>query len=226
MSIRTPLICEEWYHCYNRGVEKRKTYMLADDYDRFLALLYLCNTTKTFHLSNYRDVALHSILSDPTIDRGELLVEIGAYSLMPNHVHLVLRQMKDGGISLFMQKLFTAYTMYFNKRHYHSGPLFAGVYKSKHIKNDAYLKQVVPYVLLNAAELAEPQWKKGAGTIAIIEKKIREYPYSSLKDFFNTPRAENKLVVSMDPYYDKKPTLRAMVTLAQQYYREKSSPEF
>ncbi len=219
MTNRAPLTPNEWYHCYNRGVDKRVVFKTAADYDRFMAILFLCNGDKTVHLSNRNDTKLQSILLSQDIKRGEPLVDIAAYSLMPNHVHFVLRSSRDDGIARFMQKVFTAYTMYFNKRRHRTGALFAGTYKAKRIYDDRYLKRVVPYVLLNSADLIEPRWRENAA--GVIEKKLLNYPYASLPDFLHFSRPENKIISSsIHEYYEATPSLKEMITEAQQFYRD------
>src|SRR5438034_785188 len=106
MASRKSFAPDEWYHCYNRGVDKRKIFDTSSHYERFLSLLYVCDGTKPVRISNLRDTSLYSILNNPSLDRGETLVDIGAYALMPNHIHVILQEARPGGISVFMQKLF------------------------------------------------------------------------------------------------------------------------
>src|SRR3989344_559286 len=84
-SVR--LVPEEWYHCYNRGTDKRKIFMGKNDYERMLALLCACNSIEPVHVSNFeqgfRSKSLEDVLR---LDRRSRLVDIGAYSLKPNHV--------------------------------------------------------------------------------------------------------------------------------------------
>ena len=155
MTTRPPFSIDEWYHCYNRGFEKSIVYKNEKDYQRFLLLMYLCNGEKRVHLRESEGWDLHETLLDPSVERGEYLVEIGSYVLMPNHLHLILREIRDGGIPLFMQKLFTGYTMYFNKKYNRTGALFSGTFKSRHISDDRYLKRVVPYIFLNPKILSK-----------------------------------------------------------------------
>jgi len=171
MTTRQPLVPGEWYHCYNRGVDKCRVFESRLDYERFLALMYVCNGMKDNSLSDRSDTRLQTILNDAHIDRGNARVDIGAYALMPNHVHFVFRETRQGGIASFMRKLFTGYTMYFNKKYDRTGALFGGAFKSKHVRDDIYLKQVMAYVLLNPVELFEPCWKQGA--IDIIRQHAR-----------------------------------------------------
>ncbi|MFT5849845.1 MAG: hypothetical protein ACI9H6_000668, partial [Patiriisocius sp.] len=77
---------------------------------------------------------------------GEKIVELLAYSLLPNHFHLVLQENVENGISKFMQRLSISYTMFFNKTYKRSGVLFQGPFKSNWIKTDQNLRQVIAYV--------------------------------------------------------------------------------
>src|SRR3989344_6922004 len=103
----------EYYHVFNRGVDKRNIFLGNYDKSRFQKLLYICNGTKVVHFSNLYELAKSNEIY--SIERGNLLVDIGAYCILSNHFHLLLRERRAGGISRFMQKLSTAYTMYFNK---------------------------------------------------------------------------------------------------------------
>lgn len=220
MANRTPLAPETWYHCFNRGVDKRRVFQDIRDYERFLELMYVCNGTKKIHLSNLRKKRLSQILT-MDLDRGEPLVEIAAYCLMPNHIHLILKQVADKGISLFMQKLFTGYLMYFNKRHDRTGALFGGAFKSKHLYDDQYLKHAIAYVHLNPAELFDTRWKQGKANLKLINKNIRDYHFSSFQDFVGKDRLENLLIGnSRDTLYDKIPTIKEILEEAHSYYQE------
>src|ERR1700683_1654947 len=99
----------EYYHVYNRGVEKRNIFRDEHDRRRFLKLLHVANGERPFV---FRDIE-HKQPED--IDRGKSLTAIGAYVLMPNHFHLLLKEIGDGRISSFMEKLLTGYSSYFNK---------------------------------------------------------------------------------------------------------------
>lgn len=219
MAYRTPFAIGEWYHCYNRGVEKRRVFTSRRDYERFQTLMYACNNTSSVRVSDRRKNSLLDILQDPTTAKGDHLVEIGAYSLMPNHIHFLLREKRKRGIPLFMQKVFTGYTMYFNIKYERTGALFSGVFKSKHIHNDSYLKTALSYILLNPAELFEPRWKSGRPTTETVQKYLMTYRYSSLMDFFGVERLEKKIVgTDWNDYFEKTPTLNHILENAKEYY--------
>src|SRR3989344_3757415 len=128
----------EFYHIYNRGTEKRIIFSIKADYERFIALLYLCNGIENIHLNNLPRLSLaERLLSDQT----DPIVNIVAYCLMPNHFHLMLQERVDKGISRFMQKVITGYTMYFNKRNERTGVLFQGKFKATHANQENFLNQ-------------------------------------------------------------------------------------
>src|SRR3989344_2009952 len=120
----------EFYHIYNRGTDKRNIFTSRADRDRFLALLYLANQDEPVDLKLQGSTLLEIVERS-----GMPLVEIAAYCLMPNHFHLLVRELEEGGISKFMQKLTTGYTMFFNKKYERSGSLFQGRFKATHVTN-------------------------------------------------------------------------------------------
>ncbi len=221
MAERDPFGVDEWYHCYNRGVDKRIVFEDAGDYNRFMLLLYAGNGSEPIHVANLKNKNLHTVLEDSSFERGEPLVEVGAYTLIPNHFHLILKEILEGGVALFMQKIFTAYTMYFNKKNERTGALFAGTFKSRHIDNDEYHKQVVSYTNLNAAGLFDSNWKEGSGNLEKIKQQLMKYPYSSLPDFLGHKRPERKILGdSIFELFETIPTLEEMVDDMNAYYIE------
>lgn len=169
----------EFYHIYNRGVDKRNIFEGQNDYNRFLFLLYLCNSPEPVDLQKIFKCKkkFPDIFSWKT---NKKLVAVGAYCLMPNHYHLLLKETTKNGISKFMQKLSTAYSMYFNIKHKRTGALFQGRYKAGHIDNDNYLKYLFAYIHLNPIKIIQRNWKeKGIENIKGTKKFLRGYKYSS-----------------------------------------------
>lgn len=142
---KTSFTIGEYYHVYNRGVDKR--IIFADSYDmrRFFQSMVEFNTVLPIG-SLYENSFLQ--LGGETPKSGEMLVNIIAYCLNPNHFHFILEQLVDGGISEFMKRL-GGYTGYFNKKHERSGSLFQGVFKDVYIDSNEYLLHVSAYVNLN-----------------------------------------------------------------------------
>lgn len=207
MSIRNfHFSIDEHYHIYNRGTDKRDIFLGLRDYDRFLALLYLCNSKNSVDLSrHFRD---GKVLSDLySLQRGDKLVDIGAYCLMPNHFHLLLREKEEGGITKFMGKLATAYSMYFNKKYDRTGALFEGKFKAKHVDSDEYLKYLFAYIHLNPVKLIDPKWKEnGINDREVAKRYLQGYRYSSYLEYLGVTRQENSIIkMSSFPEYFVKP---------------------
>ena len=76
-------------------------------------------------------------------------LELLAFCLMPNHVHLFIYQHQQGVMTEFMRSVLTSYSMYFNKKYKRTGPLFESRYKASHITNDAYFQHISRYIHLN-----------------------------------------------------------------------------
>lgn len=186
---------DEWYHCFSRGVDKRVIFEDPNDHKRFQMLLFACNSTIPIRISDLKshDAPVEERLMQ--IPRGEQFVDIGAYALMPNHYHLLLRQNVENGITSFMQKLGTGYTMYFNIKNQRSGPLFSSRFKAKHIHTDQYFRRVINYIHTNPAELYERDWKRGViRNVQKLRAALATYPYSSFPDYLNTARPESLIV--------------------------------
>ncbi|MCX6791332.1 MAG: transposase [Candidatus Gribaldobacteria bacterium] len=167
----------EYYHIYNRGVDKRVVFLDDEDFWKFFDCLRDLNN------ETYYEERLAVLGLDPRsckelnslqfkelgsfIQQQEKIVEIISYSLNPNHFHLILKQLKDNGISDFMQRVGTSYTNYFNKKYERSGALFQGRFKKIHINKESYLLWLLGYV---------------NGNIEIHDiGKASDYPWSSYR---------------------------------------------
>ena len=67
---------------------------------------------------------------------------------MPNHFHLSI-QTRNSPISKIMASISTSYSMYFNHKYRHFGPIFQNRFKSILIENDDYFVQLSRYIYLN-----------------------------------------------------------------------------
>ena len=209
----------EWYHCYSRGIDKRTVFENVSDYQRFISLLYLTNTTTTLHRSNLKNLKYDELF---TIPRKEPLVDIGAYALMPNHFHILLYEKSGSDISRFMQKPGTAYTMYFNIKRERSGGLFTKPFRARHVSDDNYFQYVIDYIHLNPLELFNPSFKKTTPMsrrrldIGVVTK-LEAYPFSSLPDFNDIIRPSRTILEEeVFEIYQKK-TTKQMIENALAY---------
>lgn len=140
----TKLVEGEIYHVYNRGVEKRIIFEDLEDYERFLGSLEIFNTEDIN--GGIFEFKRNGIEKPKQEDR---LVNIIAYSLNPNHYHLILQQIKKDGVTKFIHKVAMGYSKHFNHKYKRVGTLFQGTFKSIHINTNEYLLYLGIYVNLN-----------------------------------------------------------------------------
>ena len=161
---KTPFVEGEYYHIYNRGVDKRNIFSDSDDLERFFLSMLIFNSAKpigSFWEFSFKENKLkggdlgakHPSGSNSLLGclapKKERLVDFVSYCLNPNHFHFILTQSRDGGISEFMKRLGGGYTNYFNEKFDRTGSLFQGTFKSKLIHSNEYLLHVSAYVNLN-----------------------------------------------------------------------------
>jgi putative transposase len=169
MAIRKEkLINGEIYHVIIRGVEGRLIFM--DDEDRWRGIFSLYEFNNVFPVTIRRQRQLREQIkamiksgrsSTPAeLDKRDKLVEILAFVFMPNHIHILLRQIKPDGISIFMQKIGSGYTNFFNRKYQREGHLFQGKFRFSHVSGGEYLKTVFVYIQTNPVSLIEPEWKE------------------------------------------------------------------
>ncbi len=169
----------DFYHVYNRSIEKRTLFPRESDYIRFTQAAYYFNDIN-FRPDNFKYQGLTLVKSE----RRKELVDVVAFCWMPTHYHLLLRQKVDGGITNFMRRLGTSFTMYFNKKYERSGNIFEGPFKAKHVTKDDYLLHATHYIHLNPLGIYDPNWKeKGLKDLSAGKKFLFRYRWSSLHDY-------------------------------------------
>lgn len=187
----------EYYHIYNRGVDKREIFLDSLDYERFILNLASMNNVEVFHIGNIKSNLKNKYkgLETCLALRDKTLVDIGVWCLMPNHFHLLVREKEEGGIVKFMHKLETGYTMYFNKKNERSGALFEGTFKAEHVSNDNHLKYIYSYIHLNCIKLIQSDWKeKGIKNLKKALVFLSSFERSSYLDYVNNDRIEKGII--------------------------------
>jgi putative transposase len=145
--------------------------------------MYICNGGKPVVYRNIKGVSLDKI------DVGDKLVAIGAYCLMSNHFHILIKEIVEGGTVKFMSKLLTGYSMYFNKKYERTGALFGSEFKSEHLDSDEYLRYIFSYIHLNPVKIIDPKWKEnGVTDLPKTERFLEGYDFSSYKDYIGNKR--------------------------------------
>ena len=181
------------YHVFNRGVEKREIFKDDNDRWRFLQGLFLFNDEKTtanllWQMEKNRGRVTFGVLKEFFAEEKrnrEPLVRIMADCLMPNHFHLLIEEIREGGISKFMHKLGTGYAEYFNNKYGRVGSLFQGRFKAVVVDDEMYLRYLLVYVNeINPAELREPRLKEeGIKNLGMVMKFIESHQWSTSQEY-------------------------------------------
>lgn len=170
-----PLVTDEIYHVFNRGIDHRPTFTDIREYKRaIITLRFYQFASPPIKLSQFL------ILSKERqedfwqkLKQQAKLIEFLSYSLMPNHFHFLLRQKKDKGISQFMSNFQNSYTRYFNTRHKRTGSLFLDQFKAVRIETEEQLLHVSRYIHLNPY----------SSFVVKTTKELEIYPWSSLSEY-------------------------------------------
>ncbi len=173
---------EEIYHIFNRGVERREIFTNSKEFSRMLELI-------KFYRFSYTPIRYSQFLllpkerQDQILDmfkKNEVLVEIIAFCLMPNHFHFIIKQRLEKGITTFMANISNSYAKYFNTKNDRVGPLFQGAFKAVYIETDEQLIHLSRYIHLNpvvssvidASELNHYRWSSYFNYISKIESEF------------------------------------------------------
>lgn len=220
MFRKDPFVNGEYYHLYNRGIDKRVIFKSKKDYERFTMLLFVSNSNaQLFRLDNLINQQHKTFDEILVLDKGEPFVSIGAWCLMINHFHLIVRQEVEGGITKFMKKLGVGYSMFFNIKYQRTGALFGGLFKSKLIGvDDNYMRHLFAYIHLNPLDIEFSGWEKEIKKSSSEMKDFLEsYPHSSYLDYLGTDRVE-KNIIKPENFPDYFQTIQSLKDFVEDYF--------
>jgi REP element-mobilizing transposase RayT len=176
------------YHLYARGVDKREIFLSEHDYLRFMVLLHTCNNEEKVKIGVVNKRTMYTFLNTQV----KPIIQIDQYCLMPNHFHILCTEIREGGISKFMQKVLSGYTGYFNKKYRREGALLSSTYKAKVIHDDLYAQYIQKYIFYNPLKLIKTDYD--SKNILLYEKErlnseellfLQEYPYRFNRENFS-----------------------------------------
>ena len=157
----------EYYHIFNRATIKQVIFHDFGDYARFLFLiLYLQAPIKILHIGRLvkdftkccgQSSALTTGYEEEVMKKR--MIELVAFCLMPNHFHLIIKGLEEGGIATYMHRVLTAYAKYYNTKYNKSGHVFQGPYRAVHIKDDRQLLYLSTYIHRNPSEIFKWRYK-------------------------------------------------------------------
>jgi putative transposase len=146
MPKRKDLLVEgEVYHIFNKSIAGFKIFNTDSEFERMLLTLWYYQQSKPVTKFSYF-IKFHN---DQQIKEDDKLVDIIAFCLMPTHIHLILKQLKENGISIFMANVLNSYSKYFNTKYTRKGPLYEGRFKNVLVKNTEQLYHLTRYIHLN-----------------------------------------------------------------------------
>ena len=194
-----------YYHVYNRGVEKRQIFLDQQDLNTLLYYLKLyLAPIEELKLLNLSGIRISRFIKNSLSTEIDLL----SFSLMPNHIHLLLKQYTKDGITKLMRRITTAYVMYFNDKYERVGSLFQNRFKAVSILDDAYLLHLSRYIHLNPEQLhsnidfkkytsfpyyigkKKASWVKPDFILSLFEKSDIKQQYVGYKKFVEDYREE------------------------------------
>lgn len=174
-SRKDSLVNNEYYHIFSRSIAGYKIFNNHQEYDRMLELINLLKYQDfTYQYSQFRRMSVddQELVLNKINLKSKQLVIIVAYCLMPTHLHLILRQETDYGITKYMSKVLNSYSKYFNTIHKRTGPLWASRFKNVRVDDDEQLLHLTRYIHLNPCSIG-------------LTNDPKDWDYSSYNEYIN-----------------------------------------
>lgn len=194
---RYPIVLGEIYHVFNRSIARQPIFLNQRDYQRALDVLYFYSFEKPgLRFSHYNRLSQEEkskFLDNLKITKNKQ-IQLLAFCLMPNHIHLLVKGLQQRGIAIFMTNFQHSYAKYFNTKNKRTGSLFQSMFKAVRIETDEQLLHVVRYIHLNPL-------------ISYIVKdasNLEDYRWSSYPDYVGSRQLD---------FVDPKMILRSFVSI-------------
>lgn len=198
MRRKEKLVVGKVYHIYNKSIADFKIFNKDSEF------LKMRNTIRYYQMENMPLAFFHFVEMGKVKKEGfnehfisvsqgkEKLAQIIAYCIMPTHLHLILKQLKQNGISIFMGNVLNSYSRYFNTRHKRKGPLWEGKFKNILVKTDEQLLHLTRYIHLNPVT-------------AYLVDKPEDWTMSSYKEYLLEINEDDR-ICKYDDILDIKPS--------------------
>ena len=208
---KVPLITNEIYHVFNRGIDGRITFSNQKEFIRaYQVMKYYRFSSPPVNFSKFINAGANAVEKYNEVSWGEKLASIMCYCLMPNHFHFLLRQETDGGISKFLSQFLNSYTRYFNTKNERVGPLFLNDFKNVLVESEEQLLHLSRYIHLN------PYSSKLVENLSDLYK----YEWSSLTEYVGGSEdyiCDKEMIMS---YFKTKESYKKFVSDRADYQRE------
>ena len=191
---KTPLVTEKVYHVFSKSIAGFKVFRDRPEYKRMRELFaYYMTDNPPLRFSSFLEIKNKSVFDKRHFAQKDHLVEIIAYCIMPTHIHLLLKQTKDEGISRFIGRILNSYSRYFNIKNKRKGPLWQGRFKNVSVGTDEQLLHLTRYIHLN------PVSRK-------LVDKPEDWQYSSYCEYLGTIDDSKEKLCDFSNYLDITPS--------------------
>lgn len=212
MRRKELLVTGEIYHIFSRSIADFRIFNNNHELNRMLQLIKYYQRKNDLKFSNFTELKLvqregfYNVLDIISKDKDKL-VQIIAYCLMPTHIHLVLKQLQDNGISDYMRKILDSYSCFFNAQHKRKGPLWESKFKNVLVDSDEQLLHLTRYLHLNPVT-------------ALLINKPEDWPFSSYREYLSEVNDSSALCQFNGIIEIKPPLYRKFVNNQISYQRE------
>lgn len=190
---KVQLVKGELYHIYSKSITEFKIFNTENDYERMKGEFIFYSATKPpCKFSHFMNVAkMREVRIMPHNDLSDRIIDVMAYCIMPSHIHLILKERKEGGIVKFTASILKSYSQYFNKKYGRKGPLWESRFNNVLIKTDEQFIHLTRYIHLNPV------------TAYIVNNPI-EWKHSSFREYVGAINDEDRMCffseyLDMDP---------------------------
>ncbi len=173
------------------------------DYLRFIHDMYEFNDVSPADSNTGYRFKSTDIVSPYMKRSRERLVEIHGWCLMKNHYHLLLSELVESGISLFLRKLNVGYAKSFNEKYARKGTLFQSRTKKILIKREAHFNYILHYIHLNPLDYLSgaEKWRErdymGIKSTKDALSHLEQYRWSSYLDYAGKKNFPSILTTSL-----------------------------
>ncbi|MFH2136929.1 MAG: transposase [Candidatus Omnitrophota bacterium] len=161
----------EVHHVFSRSIAGYEIFREDLEYNRMKDLLWYYSTEKpSIRFSDFLEIKNKENIRKKIKVSNDKIVDVLAFCFMPTHIHVVLKQLKEEGISIFMSRILNSYTRYFNVKTKRKGPLWESRFKNVAVQNDEQWHHLTRYLHLNPV------------TARLVDSP-ENWKYSSYEDF-------------------------------------------
>jgi len=186
---KVPFVSGEYYHIYSRTIFNTPEFRDNRSAERLAQSFLIANSTESTRafqfLRNHKDATIEDALK--IVKKGEKLVDVLCYCIMPDHYHLLIKELKDNNVPNFIRKCNISISKYINIKNNRRGHLFESSFNSKHADTDRYLLHLSLYIHLNPLDfISGKEWRENKlQEWSSAKKKLLDYPWSSLKSYLD-----------------------------------------